>query len=118
MISYLFSSSFIIQFTFSNPCDDMPENLGTFSNPCDDVPENLGTFSNPCDDVPEKSGTFSNPCDDVPENPGTFSNPCDDIPVFPVRSCADSQPLRKLGKTSGFFVQKNFHKFGGLAVYL
>ena len=76
-ISYLFSSSFIIQFTFSNPCDDMPENPGTFSNPCDDVPEKLGIFSNPCDDMPEKSGTFSNPCDDVPENLGTFSNPCD-----------------------------------------
>ena len=70
MIYYLFSSLFIIQFTFSNPCDDMPENLGTFSNPCDDVPENLGTFSNPCDDVPEKSGAFSNPCDDI----------CDDVP--------------------------------------
>ena len=77
MISYLFSSSFIIQFTFSNPCDDMPENSGIFSNPCDDMPENSGTFSNPCDDVPQKLGVFSNPYDDMAEKSDVFSNSCD-----------------------------------------
>ena len=72
----------MIQFTFSNPYDDMPQFFGTFSNPCDDVPQIFGAFSNPCDDVPQFSGTFSNPCDDVPQFFGIFSNPYDDLSAY------------------------------------
>ena len=73
-------SLFIIQFTFSNPYDDVPQISGAFSNPCDDVPQIVGIFSNPCDDMPRISGSFSNPCDDMPQIVGTFSNPCNDVP--------------------------------------
>ena len=55
----------MIQFTFSNPCDDVPAIALTFSNPCDDVPVIALTFSNPCDDVPVIALTFSNPYDDM-----------------------------------------------------